>query len=238
MPKSTLEFLTPPRKERLSSQIAKQIKKLIFSRKIEMGQRLPSERELAESLNVSRVVVGEALRSLEQRGFIEIRGGSKGGSFVSNEIFKPLFATIYDLLQDGSLSMEHFFEARIAVESFSMEQAMKSVTDEAIDRLELINSRLQHKQKDTRENADINTEFHIAISEISKNPLARLLVGAILQTLMMYIPSISIESRYAKSTYDRHCKIIRAMRKRDLPLCLKAIHEDVEVTKELLSMIA
>ena len=58
---TAFDLLEQPVKERLTDQIARQIKKLIYSKNIEVGQKLPTERDLAGILNVSRVVVREAL---------------------------------------------------------------------------------------------------------------------------------------------------------------------------------
>jgi len=55
-------LLTPPKRERLPDTIAAQLRALIVSKKIKVGDKLPTERELTESLYVSRVVVKQALR--------------------------------------------------------------------------------------------------------------------------------------------------------------------------------
>ena len=104
--------LVPPKRERLSDAIASQIKTLIFSNNVEERQKLPSERDLADQLGVSRVVVRDALRSLEQSGLIEIRPGSSGGSFVTYNLYKPFFNSIYDLFREGKLTLHHFLRGQ------------------------------------------------------------------------------------------------------------------------------
>ncbi|NKE61527.1 FadR family transcriptional regulator [Lentzea sp. PSKA42] len=66
------------------------------------GERLPSERELATRLGVSRVTVREAIRSLQENNYVESRRGRYGGTFVNAEIPKPApgkeFGDIHDAL--------------------------------------------------------------------------------------------------------------------------------------------
>lgn len=66
------------------------------------GERLPSERDLATRLGVSRVTVREAIRSLQENNYVESRRGRYGGTFVNEEIPKPApgkeFGDIHDAL--------------------------------------------------------------------------------------------------------------------------------------------
>src|ERR1044071_6125081 len=66
------------------------------------GERLPSERDLATRLGVSRVTVREAIRSLQENDYVESRRGRYGGTFVRNEIPKPApgkdFGDVHDVL--------------------------------------------------------------------------------------------------------------------------------------------
>ena len=230
----TLELLRPPQRERLSDQIARQIKKLIFNEKIEVGQKLPPERELAEFLGVSRVVVREALRNLELTGFVEIKTGHTGGSFVSNKIYKPILDSIYDLLRDGDITLLHFFEARSAIETFSIQLAVENLRDGDIEQLEAINQKLQEDMKDNRRFHYNNLNFHVKISEISRNPLVKLLVNALLNTLIMIYPQPSQSADFIKRVHEAHVAIINAMRQKDLHACERLIKEDVGLTKVLL----
>lgn len=235
MPADPLELLSQPQRERLSDQIARQIKDLIFKEKIEVGQKLPPERELAEFLGVSRVVVREALRNLEQTGFVEVKTGHAGGSFVSNKIYKPILDSIYDLLRDGDITLQHFFEARAAIETFSIQLAVANLKKDDIRQLEAINQKLLDDMKDNRQFHFNNLEFHVKISEISGNPLIKLLVNAMLNTLIMLYPRPSQSPEFIKRAYEAHTAIIDAMQKKDLARCESLIKEDVGLTKALLN---
>lgn len=229
-----LELLDLPNKERLSDQIARQIKKLIYSRKLVTGQKLPSERELAQSLKVSRVVVRESLRFLEHTGFVEIKTGHTGGAFVSNKIYKPIIDSIYDLLEDGDLSLTHFVESRAAIEVFSIQQAVRNVDSRDIDDLHSINRQLLEDMDNNEQFPYHNMEFHVKIAEISKNPLVKMLVTALLNILIMIYPKPYQSSEFIKKAYDAHQAIITAMHEKNVLRCETLMQQDVGLTRILL----
>ncbi len=70
------------RTDRISQAIIDQIKEAIFQKKLTIGDKLPSERQLMEQFETSRVTVREALRTLEYSGILEIKRGNQGGAFV------------------------------------------------------------------------------------------------------------------------------------------------------------
>ena len=64
------------REPRLSDKVAEMMLETILSNRLEVGDRLPSERELGEQFGVSRTVVREAVRALVAKGVIDVRSGS------------------------------------------------------------------------------------------------------------------------------------------------------------------
>ena len=75
-------IIEPIKKSRLSAEIQQKIQSLIIDGTYLPGERLPSERELADQFQVSRASVREALRILENLGYLEVRVGITGGTFV------------------------------------------------------------------------------------------------------------------------------------------------------------
>lgn len=227
------KLLNPPKKEKLYEGITSQMKTLIFSKKIGMGEKLPSERELAEILKVSRVVVRESLRSLQQSGLIEIKPGSVGGSYVAYNLHKPLVEATHDLLREGKLNLHHFYEARKAIECFSIRLATKNAAPEDLKRLETINQKLIEEIADKSKLREHNTAFHVAIADISGNPLIRLVVQSLMELLHSFYPESGQSRTYIRKTYERHQAIIKALEIRKISLCEKLIAEDTEHTSKL-----
>jgi GntR family transcriptional repressor for pyruvate dehydrogenase complex len=95
---------------KISHKVVEQFKKLIAEGKLQPGQRLPTEKELAETLRVSRPTLREALTVLEAIGYIEIR--PREGSFVRTMIPSPLREPVLNLLERHPEKIFELFEVR------------------------------------------------------------------------------------------------------------------------------
>jgi GntR family transcriptional repressor for pyruvate dehydrogenase complex len=226
------ENLPPIRRARLNEGVVTRIKALIYSKELKVGEKLPSERDLASHLKVSRVTVREALRSLEQSGLIEIRPGITGGAFVVYNLQKPLFDCVYDLFRGGSLTLSHFTEARKTIECFSIRQAVENVTEQFIDRLSRINENMVAGFDRERFVAQ-NMAFHVTIAELSGNPLISLMIQALFDLLKRLRPDFVQRDKFIKGTFKRHKAIIEALRQKDASLCEELMAGDVEHTRKL-----
>jgi GntR family transcriptional regulator, transcriptional repressor for pyruvate dehydrogenase complex len=228
-------LLTPLNREKLNEKIVSQVKAVIFSSGIEIGQRLPSERELAGKFRVSRVVVREALKSLEQSGLIEVRTGAAGGAFVADNLHIPLFNSAHDLWKSNKLTLQHFAEVRNAVERASARLAAQYATPEDIARLREINQRLLDDLETREKLRGHNAAFHVAVAEISGNPLIKLIVQSLLVLLHTLVPS-GIPTQYRtfiKEMHKRHEAIIQALEARDAALSEQVMARETEFTKML-----
>lgn len=227
-------LLSPPKKgDRLGTKIASDIKQLIFSRKLRAGQRLPSERELSGLLQVSRVVVREALRILEQAGLVEITGSAKTGTVVAENLHKPMALSMSGLYHRGELTLEHFVEMREATECFLIRLAAKRAQPVELEGLRALNERVL----DDREGGPVFRErhraFHLALAELSGNPLGLLLVRALFEILDTVRPSGALQRDFVEHTYRRHQAILAALEARDLERCALAMAVDVAHTRQL-----
>src|SRR5213595_456802 len=73
----------PIRPTRASSDVIAQIRRAILSGQYRPGDRLPTERDMAQQFGVSRVTVRDALRALEAHGLVRVKVGGQGGPYVS-----------------------------------------------------------------------------------------------------------------------------------------------------------
>jgi GntR family transcriptional repressor for pyruvate dehydrogenase complex len=226
-------LLSPPKKERLHESIVSQVKSLIFTKELKVGQKLPSERELSELLKVSRVVIREALRSLEQSGFIDIKPGPGGGAFVTDNTYKPFFNSTFDLFNEGKLTLHHFFEARQAIERLSVQLAAKRATAKDIERLKAINKQLIDDREDKAKLRENNRKFHEAIADISGNPLIKLMVLTLIELLDAIYPRSEQPVSFIEDTHKRHEAIISAIKNKKADMCEKMMDIDTASTAKL-----
>jgi GntR family transcriptional regulator, transcriptional repressor for pyruvate dehydrogenase complex len=94
-------------------EVAERIRATIFKDKLALFQRMPSERDLAAQFGVSRVVVREAIRTLETSGLVTVKKGPKGGIFVTQDYERPIVDTITNLLAGGEATLDDLFEMRL-----------------------------------------------------------------------------------------------------------------------------
>ena len=145
---------------RLYRVVADRIQELIRAENIAPGERLPSERDLATKLSVSRASLREALIALELGGVIEVRGGS--GVYVSE---RPAAA---DLPEAGPGPFE-VLSARRLIESEIAAIAARVANDGAIDAIlkAVVEMEQNHSNYSSNEQADRN--FHLAIARATGN---------------------------------------------------------------------
>lgn len=158
---------TPPR---AYEAVASELEVLIRGGHFNVGDRLPSERQLSTWFGVSRPTVRVALTQLESRGLVVTRSGS--GTFVT-EREQP---TTVDLEENESPS--EVLEARLALEvAVARLAARRAQSDpERLDRVRLTVEALERIADPTGVPIAIDVDFHRAVAELTGNDyLARLL---------------------------------------------------------------
>jgi GntR family transcriptional repressor for pyruvate dehydrogenase complex len=168
--------LRPIKSRKIYEEIVEQIKRLMADGDLKPGDRLLSERELAERLQVSRASVREALRALEAMGFLEIKTG--GGAFVketcTNDIILPL--AMFISIEKGSFN--EIYEIRKIFETAAARLAACRATPIDLAKMEENLKKLEEgiDNFDSEKGEDSDTAFHFAIAEATQNSwLLRLL---------------------------------------------------------------
>ncbi len=126
----------PIKQSRVSEEVAGQLKQSILLGQFKTGEKLPSERKLAEEFEVSRVAIREALRALGNSGFISTRQGSAGGAFVTDLTFEQLANTYLDLFLANKISVPELHEVRMLVEPEVARSAARNISAEYAGRLQ------------------------------------------------------------------------------------------------------
>jgi DNA-binding FadR family transcriptional regulator len=156
---------------RLYRQVADQLRALIDSGEYVVGSRLPTERDLAEQLKVSRPTVREALIALEVEGRVRIRVGS--GIYVSEP------AALAPLAPSSAV-IEGPFEllrAREFIESAIAEQAARVATPEDISRIDASLVAMANVQHPGEASMIHDRAFHVAVAGCLDNAVLVRVVG-------------------------------------------------------------
>lgn len=154
------------RAPRLSDEVTRQLDAAIRDGEFEPGQKLPSEKELADRFHVSRMVVREAMSRLKSDGLIETRQGL--GAFVTAEPGKALFRLNAD--PDAATDLRNLFQLRVAVETAVAGLAAANARQ---DQLRAMRAALDELAADIaagRDGIDADNRFHAAIAGAASNP--------------------------------------------------------------------
>lgn len=194
---------------RLYERVAAILTARIAQGEFAVGQRLPSERELAQTLEVSRPTVREAVIAMELDGLVEVRKGA--GVFV-----------ISDSPSQGVRSQDfgpfELIEARKAIEPEVCAMAALRISDEQLEELAALLEEINAgKTLEICEDAD--RRFHIAIAQAAENSVMADIVE-MLWTLRAQSPQSRLLSHKAHEAgigpdVDEHAVILEALRARD-----------------------
>ncbi|MEO1549699.1 MAG: FCD domain-containing protein [Pseudomonadota bacterium] len=169
--------------ERVAQAIIRQIEGLILNGILHPGERLPSERELAQRLDVSRPSLRDALAQLEDRGLIETRPGA--GAFVA-DLLGSVFATpLVGLFASHRTALFDYLQFRRDLEGLAAERAATHASPTDLDVISAIFAKMEaaHTQRSPREEARLDAEFHMAIIEASHNVVMLHMMRAMLEML-------------------------------------------------------
>ncbi len=168
--------IQPIKSKRMTEIILEQIKNLIVDGQVAPGDKLLTEKELCERLQVSRTSVREALSALNLTGILDIRQGE--GIYIkepaSNSIIEPL-AFILLLEKD---KLQSILEVRKALEVEAVGLAAERRDESDLAQLkELVEKMAASSAADISEKLDL--EFHLALAQASKNPLINRLMNTV-----------------------------------------------------------
>jgi GntR family transcriptional regulator, transcriptional repressor for pyruvate dehydrogenase complex len=205
--------LKPITQQRVYNTIVDQIRILIEDGTWGPGQKIPSERELAEKLSVGRSSVREALRILEAMRYIVIIQGD--GVFVNDRAkVSSGFNKLLDIVQDDDYLVD-LMEARELVESQIAFLAAESATQEDIQKLEEIVDRQAYQVEKGGDGSQENIEFHIFLSETTGN----LVLTELQQSFLSFAHEViskqfKIPGRIDESV-EQHRNLIQAIKERN-----------------------
>ena len=217
--------------QRLYEKVAEQIGFLIAAGEFASGDRLPSERELARKLGVSRPVLREALVTLEISGSVEVRGGS--GCFVigAPSTMPPAFA-------DGGPSPFEVIHARGVIEGETARLAAEKAAPDDIASLEETVAMMRADIASGRDTRETDRLFHIRLAEIAGNSVLAGIVGDLWAHMTAPVfDRLGVNSGLRDTdslTVTEHMRIIEAVASRDVHGARDAMAVHLERVRNIL----
>lgn len=161
-------MFTPIKNTKVYEQVVDQIKQMIIDGTLKKGDKLPTERELSEALQVSRASVREAIKALEVIGLLESKQGA--GNYIKENFEQILFEPLSMMFMlEGSTPME-IVEIREALELQTVVSAARNIKADELKYIkDLINKLKECEDEET--SIVYDKEFHYAIAKASRNVL-------------------------------------------------------------------
>ncbi len=198
---------------RRSDTAFREITALIYDGHFAPGERLPAEREFADTLHVSRPTLRDALNRLEARGFIDRRTGS--GNYVCSVIPESVTTPIEDGIRENLVTLQQIIDVRKPLEIWATQQAAcrhdkKQLAElrKALRAMQTLGKESGSSSMDRYAKADI--QFHIAIAKMTGNPvylhMLHFLTDLIRKSLWISRELLTLNSNNENT--DNHLKIL------------------------------
>jgi GntR family transcriptional repressor for pyruvate dehydrogenase complex len=221
----------------LFDDVVLQVQNLIQEGSLRPGDRLPSERELAIQLGVSRNTLREALKALKLIGVLKVAQG--GGTFVNENLNSNLVASITKFISLVEITeILNLLEARKTIEEATAFYAAERADSQDIDKMK----KLIILMKDNYENVELFTkydaQFHLQIACASKNPFLINLLKAIREPLLREMVKTRLGMPHFTALQD-HEQILNFIRDKNakasaeaMNFHLKKIEETVRISSK------
>ncbi|ABR47043.1 GntR domain protein [Alkaliphilus metalliredigens QYMF] len=230
----------PIKSTKVYEQVAEQIQDMIVNGELQKGDKLPSERHLAEELQVSRASIREALRALQIIGLIDVRQGE--GSYINHSFEKCLFQPLSIMFMLQQSKPEEIIELRKIIEVEAAYLAAKRADDEEIEQLRSLIEQLKIlKDLDDEETSvSVDKQFHYLIAKSSKNQLLVNVLNVISELMDKFIKDargmILIREENKEVLINQHEAIFKGLENRDPDATAGAMQAHIKfIMKEYLN---
>jgi GntR family transcriptional regulator, transcriptional repressor for pyruvate dehydrogenase complex len=218
------------RRNKVYEEVAKQIERLIL-KKLKPGDKLPSERELAEMLQVSRSSIRDAIRSLELVGLVEPRQGA--GTIVRELSAESLVSPFADALKRRQELVSELLDFRKMLEPPLAARAATHASAEEVGEMEEILQRQAEKQGHGDPGIAEDAEFHYNVALASGNSVVLKVLDILMDLLRETRErSLQVEGRPQKSLAG-HRRILAAIKRHDGEGAKAAMRRHIEDIEEI-----
>lgn len=209
----------------------------INSGELKIGDRLPSERELAETLQVSRNTVRQAYHILNLLDIVDINKGATGGAVIREPTHRPLTQCLNDLFGLGAMSMEDIAEARLYLEKDIIEMVHQRITDADIEMLRKSAQESLNLIKQGTPAHPENFNYHIMLANIAKNPVLKMVYCSVLD-LVNLIVETTADLKMSSIIAEEHLELTDLLRGRDLQQLLEFSENHIRGSNDRLLAIS
>ncbi|MCC5961794.1 MAG: FCD domain-containing protein [Rhodobacteraceae bacterium] len=225
--------------EKLSHSVVRQIELLLLRGILRPGERLPSERELAEKLGVSRPSLRAAISELQERGLLTTRAGA--GLFVADLLDSAFSDSLVTLFAQHDEALFDYIGFRRDLEGMSAERAARYGSSIDLKVIDTIYRKMEaaHLKRDPTEEATLDAEFHLSIVEASHNIIMLHMMRAMFNLLhqgVFYNRQMIFRQRATRDDLlNQHQAINTAIQDRDPDAARQAARAHLDFVEQIMS---
>ena len=224
-------FRPIPKQPSIPEVVLEEIHRLIAAGELRVGDRLPSEAELAERFGVGRSSIREAMRALHLLGVIEVIQGK--GTFVRQPSLLPLMIDWSRIAQMGIIT--EVMETRRFIEVLLAQLAAERATEEDIANLRAALERCRASISNLDSDIEAGVNFHLTLADAAHNQVLALMYRTIYDLYLETARRTRVTPEAAQSRVQDHERIFQAIVDRDPNAAAQAMTEHLEKAYQFLT---
>ncbi len=198
----------------ISRSVQEAIRNYVIAERLQPGDALPAETELARRLGVGRNSVREAVKALESLGILEVRRGS--GLYVSDFSLEPLLESLPYAMMSDVRDLADVFEVRRILEVGAIEKAMQSMPAQRIVELRAVTELMRAQAEKGEPFPQEDRDFHRLLFAHLGNRALLTLLDSFWLVFRKAAPQADIEDPTPMRTYQDHAAILEAIEAQDV----------------------
>lgn len=232
------ELLSPIRSGRIFEEVSERIKQLIFEGVYNVGDSLPTEAQLAETFNVGRQTVREALRMLEVSGFIKTSRGVAGGPLITDTVFQKIGSLYADAYRMHNISFKELTVARLGIEKIVIDLVLEQMDEKWLgllrQNIHKANRKIQQNLRATEENMD----FHRLLAQATGNQVFVIVLESVLAIQGGFLITIPPDVKTTSDVAQYHSRILEAIENKEKEKAYRLMEEHLMEVEERLRLAA
>ncbi len=232
--KSEKNLFSPVKTHKKSDEVYNQLFSLISSGKLTPGDKIPSERELAAELKISRQSIREALNRAEVMGLIKVRQGE--GSFIQSTVKDVLKPPLTLIIEQEAARIFEFLEIRKLVEGWCAEKAALEATSAELQGMLEILEKMKKMASKNKQWEELDLALHLSFAKATHNVIAVHIMEALkvnFGPFFKFTKSMP-SSEKIDVLWQHHFEIFKAIERRDPKTAKQKVIEHLNFIEEKL----
>jgi GntR family transcriptional regulator, transcriptional repressor for pyruvate dehydrogenase complex len=195
------------------AEVTRRLLDYFTSDAIQLGDRLPPERQLAASMGVGRSAIREALAALELLGVVTIRAGS--GTYLRGRASELLPQTLSWGLLIGEPKTRELVGVRHGLEVQAARLAAEGIDADALDQLAAHVATMESNQTNFEAFVVADMQFHQAVAAAADNSVLADLLQSVRSLIRVWVERAVSDSAHTQRTCAEHRAILEALQRHD-----------------------